>query len=148
MRAPRDVPLPQPDAVSAPFWAGCAERRLMVQHCLACGTFQSPPRLRCRKCRGSEFDWRESAGRGRIYSYTVAHHPPSPALRDQVPYVVVVVQLDDCGQVRVISNLVGEDAAEVAADRAVRLTWDDDAGAWLPRFELADAGDRVRASSP
>ena len=136
MRAPTAVPLPQPDSVTEPFWAGCAEQRLLIQHCLACGTFQSPPRLLCRSCRGSAFEWQESAGRGRIYTYTVAHHPGSPALREQVPYVVVVVQLDDCGGVRLTSNLVGEGAESVAVDRAVQLRWDNEAGAWLPRFEL------------
>jgi uncharacterized OB-fold protein len=140
MRAPTQVPLPQPDAVSEPFWAGCAERRLLVQHCLDCGAFQCPARLLCRNCRGNAFDWHESDGRGRIYTYTIAHHPGSPALREQVPYVVVVVQLDDCGGVRLISNLVGETVADVAVDRPVRLLWDDEAGAWLPRFELATDG--------
>jgi uncharacterized OB-fold protein len=136
MRAPTQVPLPLPDALSAPFWQGCAERRLLVQHCLTCGAFQSAPRLHCRVCRGETFDWRESAGRGRIYTYTVAHHPASPALREEVPYVVVVVQLDDCGGATLVSNLVGDDAAEVAVGRPVAVRWDDAAGAWLPRFEL------------
>lgn len=137
MRAPIHVPLPQPDAVSEPFWAGCDERRLLVQHCRECGAFQSPARLLCRECRGSDFDWLESQGCGRIFTYTIVHHPGSPALRDEVPYVVVVVQLDDCGGARLISNLVGEDAADVAVDRPVQLRWDNDAGAWLPRFEFA-----------
>jgi uncharacterized OB-fold protein len=136
MRAPTEVPLPQRDAASQPFWAGCAERRLLVQRCRACGTFQSPPRLHCRTCRAGELDWRESAGRGHVYTYTIAHHPASPPLRDQVPYVIVVVKLDDCGGVLLVSNLVGADAANVAVDRPVRLRWDDDAGMWLPRFEL------------
>jgi len=149
MRAPTHVPLPQPDAVSEPFWAGCAERRLLVQHCLACGSFQSSPRGLCWNCRKSEFDWRQSNGRGRVFTYTIAHHPASPALRDQVPYAVVVVALDDCGGARLISNLVGEDAADVAIDRAVRLRWDDDTGVWLPRFELADdPADRRHDSEP
>jgi uncharacterized OB-fold protein len=137
IRAPTQAPLPQPDAASEPFWAGCAERRLLVQHCLNCGAWQSPPRLLCHDCRESRFEWVQSEGGGRIYTYTVAHHPPSPALREEVPYVVVVVQLDDCGGARLVSNLVGEDALDVGIDRAVRLLWDDDAGAWLPRFELA-----------
>lgn len=136
MRAPTAVPLPQPDAASEPFWAGCAERRLLVQRCTGCGTFQSPPRLMCRACRGSEFAWQESQGNGRVYSYTIAHHPGSPALREQVPYVVVAVELDDCGGTRLISNLVGKNAEDVAVDRTVRLLWDDAAGMFLPRFEL------------
>jgi uncharacterized OB-fold protein len=140
MRAPTQIPLPQPDAVSEPFWTGCSERRLLVQHCSTCGTFQSPPRQLCRKCRGDLFDWSESKGRGRVYTYTIVHHPGTPALRDQVPYVVVVVKLDDCGGALVISNLVGEDASNVAVDCAVRVRWDNDSGAWLPRFEAAGGG--------
>lgn len=140
MRAPTQVPLPQADDVTAPFWNGCAERRLLVQHCLTCGAFQSVPQRYCRKCRGSEFDWQESEGQGRVHTYTVVHHPAAPALRDQVPYVVVVVKLDDCGGAMLISNLVGDGAADVAVDRAIRLCWDNDAGAWLPRFELVMTG--------
>jgi uncharacterized OB-fold protein len=137
MRLPTQVPLPQVDALSEPFWNGCAERRLLVQHCLRCATFQSSARLHCRNCGSNDFDWRESAGHGRVYTYTIAHHPAAPALKDQVPYVVVVVKLDDCGGALLISNLVGDDAAEVAVDRAVRLRWDNEAGISLPRFELA-----------
>jgi uncharacterized OB-fold protein len=143
MRAPTQVALPQIDATSEPFWTACGERRLLIQHCLACGTFQSFPRLLCRNCRGIAFDWHQSNGQGRVYTYTIAHHPAAPLLQDQVPYVVVVVKLDDCGGVLLISNLVGEDAAEVTVDSAVRLRWDNDAGAWLPRFELVSA---LRAS--
>jgi uncharacterized OB-fold protein len=136
MRAPTKVPLPQPDDVSERFWAGCDERRLLVQHCKACGTFQNSPRRICWKCRKSDFDWHESNGNARIFTYTVAHHSPSQDLNEQVPYVVVVVKLDDCGAL-FISNLVGEDAKDVAVDRPVRLLWDNDAGVSLPRFALA-----------
>jgi uncharacterized OB-fold protein len=136
MRAPTAVPLPQPDVASAAFWAGCAEQRLLVPRCTACGSFQSPPRLLCRNCRGTEFAWHQSHGLGRIYSYTIAHHPASPALREEVPYVIVVVELDDCGGARLVSNLVGENGAAAVIGAPVRLVWDDAAGAWLPRFEL------------
>lgn len=136
IHVPTHVPLPQMDAVSEPFWSACAERRLVVQHCRACGSFQYPPRLFCRNCRGAEFDWPQSNGSGRIYTYTVVHHAPSAELRDQIPYVVAAVKLEDCGGVLVISNLVGESASGVTVDRAVRLRWDNDAGLWLPRFEL------------
>ena len=137
MRAPTEVPLPQPDSASAPFWDGCAKRHLLVQRCIGCGSFQSSPRLMCRTCRGAEFDWHESKGYGRVYTYTIAHHPASPALREQVPYVVVVVELGDCGSARLVSNLVGENAEAVTVGSPVRLLWDDGAGTWLPRFELA-----------
>jgi hypothetical protein len=136
MRAPARVPLPQPDSASAPFWAGCAEQRLLIPRCVACGRFQSPPRLFCRNCRGTQFEWHQSQGPGRIYTYTIVHHPASPAMSDEVPYVVVVVELDDCAGARLVSNLVGEDAGAACIGAPVRLVWDDTAGAWLPRFAL------------
>lgn len=133
---PTRVPLPQPDEVSGPFWNGCAERRLLIQRCVACGAFQSPPRLLCRNCRSDSFDWHESKGNGRVYTYTIVHYPGTPSLRAQVPYVVVVVKLDDCEGALLTSNLVGDDALDVTVDRAVRLRWDNEVGIWLPRFEL------------
>lgn len=140
MRAPTTVPLPAPDSASVPFWEGCANRRLLIPRCTACGSYQSPPRLMCTECRSDRFDWHESNGHGRIYTYTIAHHPASAALRDQVPYAVVVVELDDCPGARLVSNLVGTDADSVAIGKPVRLIWDDTAGAWLPRFELVAPG--------
>lgn len=136
MRAPNQVPLPQVDDVSEPFWSGCEEQRLMFQKCRACGAFQSVPRQLCNECRADEFDWIESNGTGRIFTYTIVHHPPSPAMTDEVPYVVIVVKLDDCGGVLLVSNLVGERASELTIDSPVRLCWDRDSGAFLPRFEL------------
>jgi len=136
MRAPRQVPLPQPDEVSGAFWSACAEQRLVFQQCKACGTFQDVPRLYCANCRAGDFEWIESKGAGRVYTYTIVHHPPSPAMKDEVPYVVVVVKLDDCGGVLLVSDLVGKAAEDVAVDQPVRICWDDDAGASLPRFEL------------
>jgi hypothetical protein len=38
--------------------------------------------------------------------------------------------------VRILSNLVGEGASAPQVGAAVRLAWDDAAGASLPRFEL------------
>lgn len=136
MRAPSQVPLPQPDEFSEPFWSGCAEQRLVFQRCLTCGTFQDVPRLCCANCRAGEFEWVESMGAGRVFTYTIVHHPPSPAMINEVPFVVVVVKLDDCGGVLLVSNLVGETAGDVAVDLPVRLCWDDEAVASLPRFEL------------
>jgi uncharacterized OB-fold protein len=139
MRAPVHVPLPQPDAASVQFWAGCDEQRLLIPRCLDCGTFQSPPRLLCRNCRGRDFTWEQSAGLGLIYTYTVAHHPGTPALVDEVPYVVVVIELLDCGGARLVSNLIGKDDCVPAIGAPVRLIWDDVTGRWLPRFELVDS---------
>ena len=42
------LPIPEPDGLSAPFWAGLREERLLVQHCAGCGTWQFG-RASCRE---------------------------------------------------------------------------------------------------
>jgi len=133
--APRRLPLPEADALTAPFWEACAQHRLVVERCVGCGTFTHPPASVCRQCQGREFEWVESRGRGAVFSYTIAHHPVHPAVKDQVPYGVVVVKLDDCGGVLITSNLVDAPLEVLRVGLRVMLVWDDVAeGISLPRF--------------
>lgn len=133
--APTGLPLPRADAQSAPFWEACARHRLIVQRCTGCGAFGHPPQALCRQCQSRGFEWVESSGRGAVFSYTIAHHPVHPAVRDQVPYGVIVVKLDDCGGVLVTSNLVEAELEALRVGLRVMLVWDDVAeGIALPRF--------------
>jgi len=43
----------------------------------------------------SDIGWAKASGRGRIYMYTVVYQPAHPAFQDEVPYVNVVVELDE-----------------------------------------------------
>jgi uncharacterized OB-fold protein len=73
-----------------------------------------------------------------VYSYTIIHHAVVPLMRDALPYVVAVVELPDAGGVRIVSNLVDMEPAEVEVGMPVRLVWDDVAeGVAVPRFTSA-----------
>ena len=132
------IPPPAPDEVTAPFWEACRERRLVVQRCADCGTYRSPPSAICSKCRGFDFEFDESAGRGRVFTYTVVHHAGHPAVADAIPYAVAVVQLDDCGGAKLVSNVVGCSYAEVRVEMPVEVVWDEvSADLTVPRFRPA-----------
>ena len=103
---PPEMPVPLVEVLTEPFWAAAREGRLVIQHCTDCGTFRHLPHVLCSSCQSSAHDWVESAGRGTVYTYTVVTHPVHDATAAVVPYNVVVVQLDDCGGVLVLSNLV------------------------------------------
>jgi uncharacterized OB-fold protein len=118
---------------------------LMVQACRDCGTAQHPPEDVCRACGSHALTPRDSAGTGRIESAAVVHHPVHPALAAQVPYVVVLVALDDAPGVRLVGNLVTDDAGTRAPIGArVRVTFehavDSESGTTLsiPQWRLAD----------
>ena len=50
----------------------------------------------------------EGVGQGRIYSWERPWHPVHPALKGHGPYIVVLVELPDAGNVRMLGNLLGD----------------------------------------
>lgn len=132
---PDALPFPEPHPESAPFWAHCRSRRLCFQACAACGRLRHPPGPRCPACRSDAVAWREAPPRGRIFSYTVAHHPADDSVRGRGPYNVILVEFPELPGVRLVSNLID---AEPAVGMAVALVWEDGpAGQPLPRFRRA-----------
>lgn len=128
MRSPLfgpEMPRPEITVDSAAFWEACAEHRLLIQRCLDCGLHRMNPAPVCFSCRSFRWDWEASQGQGSVFTYTVVHHPVHPAMQDSVPYIAVVVELSDCGGVRLTSNLVDSPGSEVAVGMAVEVVWED-----------------------
>ncbi len=88
-------PIPSPTELSQPYWDGVAAGQLRLQACARCGTVRHYPRLLCSACYSDEVEWRTASGRGRIHSWTVAHHPYHPAFVNELPYTLVLVDLDE-----------------------------------------------------
>jgi uncharacterized OB-fold protein len=135
IREPREIisrPIPVPDADSEPFWEACREQRLIVQRCTSCGHRRFPPIGLCHRCRSWEFEWVEES-RGTVYSWVVIHHSPVESLRQELPYVVAVIDLGD--GVRMPTQLVNIEPDAVEAGMAVEVTWQEiDGGLSLPFF--------------
>ena len=106
------------DAVSTPFWEGIAEGVLRIQHCQACGRYVFYPRAVCPHCTSVDLGWVEASGSGRIHSYTVVHRAPAD-YRDEIPYVVALVELDE--GVRMMTRLVGVEPVDVRVDLPVEV---------------------------
>jgi uncharacterized protein len=88
-------PSPQISELSRPYWDAAAEGRLVLQACAACGKVRHYPRLLCDHCYSDAAVWNESSGRGKVHSWTVAHHAFHPAFKTELPYVLVTVDLDE-----------------------------------------------------
>jgi uncharacterized protein len=114
-------PLPVPDAETAPYWNAAAQGRLVIQKCSDCGAFRFYPRLVCPSCMSEKVEWVEASGRGRVYSYTIVHRAP-PAFRDDAPYVVVVVELEE--GVRLMSRLDIDPPGAATIDMPVKVTFE------------------------
>jgi len=107
------------------FWNFCKNQELRFQQCKRCWTYRFPPTPLCYNCQSFEYQWVKSSGRGHVYSYIIVHHPPHPVLREKVPFNVAVVQLEDCGGVKVYSNIVDCPNEEVKVGLPVELVWEE-----------------------
>ena len=99
--------------------------KIVLRECTACKTIQHPPEELCHMCGGYEFRGREVAGTGTIYSHTVVRHPIHPGLSERVPYIVVLVSLDELPAVRITGNLLEAGPEEVRVGLAVRAVWEE-----------------------
>jgi uncharacterized protein len=86
---------PVGDPLSAPFWDAAAKGRLVIQRCASCGALRWPPLVGCPECRGRDTTWDEVDPQGTIWSFVVYHRAFAAELRNEIPYTVAMVELDD-----------------------------------------------------
>ena len=128
-------PLPPITPDTRPFWEGCAAGELRVQRCTSCGDAQLPPRARCARCGADALEWTSMAPRGEVHSFTVVHRAPSAAFREDVPYVIALVDLAE--HARLMMNVTGCDPQAVRIGLPVRIGFtarrgEDGGEVWLP----------------
>ncbi len=128
------LPIPKPNADTQPFWDAAREKRLIYQFCRDCEKPQFYPRSLCVHCHGSELEWRESAGRGNIVTYTQVMRPPLKAFNEMTPYVIALVDLDE--GFRMMVNIVDLTDADVAIGSAIKIIFQTVEDTVLPQGTL------------
>jgi uncharacterized OB-fold protein len=78
----------------------------------------------CGNCQSFDYTDEESRGVGEVFTYTIVQQSAHPATSDAVPYNVAVIQLADCGGVKLISNVVDCPPDQLRVGMAVELVWD------------------------
>jgi uncharacterized OB-fold protein len=99
------------------FWQGVAAGELRIQRCTGCQALRHPPGPMCPHCQSLAWDTILSQGRGHVFSYVVAHHPPVPPF--SYPNAIALIELDE--GTRLVSNLVGIDPAAIEIGQRVRV---------------------------
>ena len=132
-RLPAPAPAVGPE--TEPFWRATAEGRLLLQRCTGCGAVIWYPRGFCPACSGTELEWFDASGRGRVYSYTVNRRGLGP-YADAGAYVLAYVELEEGP--RVLTNIVDHDPETLAIGDAVEAVFHDTGeGVSLVRFRPA-----------
>jgi uncharacterized OB-fold protein len=86
---------PLVDNWNKPFWDACAEGRLVLQRCTATGQCFFPPAPVSPFTGKPEWEWITASGRGTLWSFVVFHQGYFPGMRDELPYPVVMVKLEE-----------------------------------------------------
>ena len=132
-------PMPVPDEASAPFWSAAAEHVLTVARCAECSQLAMPPDLVCSHCRTTNprFEFTPVSGRGIVRSWTVVRQAFLPGFEDDLPFVLVDVELVEQRELRLIGRLLDGVNADLHVGDAVVAGFEDLApGVAIPAFEL------------
>ena len=117
-------PIPAPDGLDAPYWKAVAEERLVLQRCKNCGAWQWGPEWICHQCHSTDLAFEEVPQTARIYSYERVWHPVHPALAEQGPYIVALVEFPDHDGARMVGNLVGDPRQTVPIGAPVQAVFE------------------------
>jgi len=127
-------PLPHLDEENRWFFEACARHELVLQKCSSCGTVRFYPRALCPSCMSSKTDYVRASGRGRVYTFTVTHQNQAPGFRDELPYVMAYVELDEGP--RILTNIINTPPGEVKIDLPVEVVFEDiDENLAIPKFQ-------------
>ena len=118
------APVTESDGLDLPYWEGTRQGVLKVQRCGACDTWQWGPEWICHRCHSFDLNWREIVGKGRVYSYQRPHHPVHTALNGHGPYIAVLVELPEYGNIRMVGNLLGDPGQTVTIGAPVEAVFE------------------------
>lgn len=96
------------------YYNGLRQGRLLYQYSLAAKRAFYPPRLFCPYSASDQFEWRESAGQGTVYSFSRV------AVRDAPSYAVALVEVDE--GFRMLSKIVDTPSDAIEIGSRVKLS--------------------------
>jgi uncharacterized OB-fold protein len=116
-----DKPVPDvDDPAMAPFWAAARERRLTAQQCTACHSYRFPALEICPTCLEQGARWADVSQEGVIWSFARYHRAFHPGFRDELPYVVAIVE--NAQGIHYVGKIVGP-ADRLAVGAKVRTVF-------------------------
>jgi len=129
----RPKPLPTITDFNRPFWEGAQEGKLRLQQCDDCDHYRYPISDYCPRCLSDQATWRSLSGNGEVFSTIVFHQVYHPAFKNDVPYNVSLIQLEEGP--RLFSNVIGIPPDQVKVGDKVKAVFDKiDDTVTLPRF--------------
>jgi uncharacterized OB-fold protein len=129
-----------PDEQSERFWAAAVAHTLTVARCSRCQAFTHPPDVTCPNCGSTEpdFVFVPMSGSGTVRSWIIMNESFVPGFEDDIPFVLVDVELVEQPELRLIGRLLDGPDAALRVGMAVRAEFEElGPGVAVPAFVLA-----------
>ena len=149
------------DIENLEYFRHCAEHAFHLQACDECHLLRYPPTTACPWCTCLESRWEPVEGQGTVHSYSEVHHAIQPAFKSQVPYLILLVDLDtqkgkptQHEALRVAGNLTTENGKlappemvrRVGIGTRLRMVFSDVAeGLALPQWTIDEEAEQPEA---
>ena len=118
-------PIPLADGLDAPYWLGTRAHELRAQQCARCGTFRWSPEWLCYACHSFDTNWVTLEPTGVLFSYQRIWHPASPVLASAGPYITVLVELPQAGNIRMLGNYAGDHTDQLHIGEPMHAQFED-----------------------
>ena len=125
-------PLPALEEPNTFFWTAGKDGQLLIQQCGECAYWLHPPGYFCPQCQSENIQPQVVSGLGSIVAVTVNYQPWMP--KQQVPYVVALVELDEQAGLRLTTNSIGVEPEAVAIGQRVKVVFEQREDVWMPLF--------------
>ncbi|WP_431232078.1 Zn-ribbon domain-containing OB-fold protein [Mycolicibacterium psychrotolerans] len=131
---------PSPTPESEAFWTGGRDGNLLISRCHGCGHFFHPPGPACWRCRSTDVAPEKVSGRATVAAFSVDRQPWIPGF--EPPYIVAIVEIAEDPAVRLTTNVVDVEPADMCIGLEVEVFFEDwtalsggeDTRVWIPLF--------------
>jgi uncharacterized OB-fold protein len=125
--------LPALDKDNSAFWTGGRDGRLMIYRCQRCSYYIHPPVKFCPECESRDVKAEATSGKGHITTFSINYKKWVPELPDH--YVLALVSIAEQEDVRLATNIVNCDPADVRFGMPVKVLFRQVEDIWVPFFE-------------
>jgi acetyl-CoA acetyltransferase/uncharacterized OB-fold protein len=126
------------------FWESGEDGTLRFQRCSDCGELRHPPVAVCPYCQSQAWEPDPVSGRAVVAGYTINEHMWLPTFPP--PYVIAIVAIEEDDRVRLTTNIVNCEPADVFVGMKVQVVFEQDDDVWVPLFE--PTGDTEKGPFP
>lgn len=128
-------PLPVITDLTRPFWTAAKNRKLVLQKCQRCETFNFHPKPWCIECGSRELVWTDAKPMGTVYSFTISRTVAMnyPGWEKDLPVLLCLIDLDDGA--RMYAQVTDCSPEEIRIGMRVKVHFEDISDeAGIPKF--------------